>query len=219
MFEAPHILHRDNGQEFANNVTEEVCSMWDKLKIVHGKPRHSESQAKVGFKTPLSAITLSEIRSEEDLEAILADQSNDALNEVNVNSTTEDSYCCQWKNNASIGVEENEGDEEDGTAIDKALKKIQEIRDFAKQSLVKQTDRMLKLSNDRFPFEKVGQSVRVRISEVDRAKADRRNIIAINISVKDEGLYKLGTKHVNEVPDIEISPSECVRKPSNLGGQ
>ncbi|XP_072377785.1 KRAB-A domain-containing protein 2-like [Diabrotica undecimpunctata] len=128
--------------------------MWDELKIVHGKPRHSQWQgsveranqdiekmlatwlessktsqwskgikfiqfmknrayhsgiscspyealfgckAKVGLKTSLPAGTLTEIRSEEDLEAILAGESDDAddgakhRGNLNVNSTTEDS--------------------------------------------------------------------------------------------------------------------------------
>ncbi|XP_072389381.1 KRAB-A domain-containing protein 2-like [Diabrotica undecimpunctata] len=42
IFGAPHILHSDNGREFANTIIGEVCSMWDELKIVHGKPRHSQ---------------------------------------------------------------------------------------------------------------------------------------------------------------------------------
>jgi zinc finger BED domain-containing protein 5/7/8/9 len=45
-FGAPVILQSDNGREFANKVIE-LCSMWEELKIVHGKPRHSQSQVKV----------------------------------------------------------------------------------------------------------------------------------------------------------------------------
>ncbi|XP_072380587.1 uncharacterized protein [Diabrotica undecimpunctata] len=138
------------------------------------------------------------------------------------------------------GVEENEGHEEDGTEVEKTSKKIQEIRDLAKQSLIKQADRMLKHSNDRFPVANVGKSVRVQIPEVDKVKADSRNIIVIIISVEDERLYKLGTKHgilnqvyarnefttcketlisVNDVPGTEISFRKYARKDSNLGGQ
>ena len=44
---APSILQSDNGREFCNRVIEEICAMWDGLKIVHGKPRHSQSQGSV----------------------------------------------------------------------------------------------------------------------------------------------------------------------------
>ena len=44
---APSILQSDNGREFCNQVIEEICAMWDGLKIVHGKPRHSQSQGSV----------------------------------------------------------------------------------------------------------------------------------------------------------------------------
>jgi len=99
---------------------------------------------------------------------------------------------------------------------------------------------MLKRSNAKFPVAKIGQSVRIRVPEVDRAKADSRNIIAVIISVENESLYKLGAKHgilnqlysrneftickekfisINEVPETEITLRECARKDSNLGGQ
>lgn len=44
IFGAPSILQSDNGHEFSNKIVEEACSMWDELKIVHGKLRHSQSQ-------------------------------------------------------------------------------------------------------------------------------------------------------------------------------
>lgn len=46
-FGAPSILQSDNGREFANKVVTEICAMWPELKIVHGKPRHSQSQGSV----------------------------------------------------------------------------------------------------------------------------------------------------------------------------
>ena len=38
------MLQSDNGREFASSIIEEMTSMWDGLKIVHGRPRHSQSQ-------------------------------------------------------------------------------------------------------------------------------------------------------------------------------
>ncbi|GBL92082.1 KRAB-A domain-containing protein 2 [Araneus ventricosus] len=47
IFGAPCILQSDNGQEFTSKIIEKVCGMWNELKIVHGKPRLSESQGSV----------------------------------------------------------------------------------------------------------------------------------------------------------------------------
>ncbi|XP_049886670.1 KRAB-A domain-containing protein 2-like [Pectinophora gossypiella] len=44
---APCILQSDNGREFVNNVISELATLWPELKIVHGKPRHSQSQGSV----------------------------------------------------------------------------------------------------------------------------------------------------------------------------
>ena len=47
IFGAPSILQSDNGKEFVNSVITEISEMLDGLKIVHGKPRHSQSQGSV----------------------------------------------------------------------------------------------------------------------------------------------------------------------------
>ena len=47
IFGAPAILQSDNGREFANSIITELAVMWNGLKIVHGKPRHSQSQSSV----------------------------------------------------------------------------------------------------------------------------------------------------------------------------
>ena len=47
IFGAPAILQSDNGREFANSIITELAAMWNGLKIVHGKPRHSQSQGSV----------------------------------------------------------------------------------------------------------------------------------------------------------------------------
>ena len=40
-------MQSDNGREFLNSVITELSALWDGLKIVHGKPRHSQSQGSV----------------------------------------------------------------------------------------------------------------------------------------------------------------------------
>ena len=47
IFGGPSILHSYNGREFVNSVISELSAMWDGLNIVHGKPRHRQSQGSV----------------------------------------------------------------------------------------------------------------------------------------------------------------------------
>ena len=43
-FGTPSILQSDNGREFVNSVITELSETWVGLKLVHGKPRHSQSK-------------------------------------------------------------------------------------------------------------------------------------------------------------------------------
>src|SRR5579872_4887792 len=47
LFGAPHILQSDNGSEFTAAVITELKLLWPDLLIVHGKPRHPQSQGSV----------------------------------------------------------------------------------------------------------------------------------------------------------------------------
>lgn len=47
VFGAPSVLQSDNGKEFVNATINEMHLMWPSLKIVHGKPRHSQSQGSI----------------------------------------------------------------------------------------------------------------------------------------------------------------------------
>jgi hypothetical protein len=47
LFGAPHILQSDNGREFRGNIIKELKDMWPDCTLVHGKPRHPQSQGSV----------------------------------------------------------------------------------------------------------------------------------------------------------------------------
>ena len=47
LFGAPAILQSDNGSEFTAHVITELKEMWPELIMVHGKPRHPQSQGSV----------------------------------------------------------------------------------------------------------------------------------------------------------------------------
>jgi len=44
---APTVLQSDNGREFVNKIMDKLVNLWPNFKIVHGKPRHSQSQGSV----------------------------------------------------------------------------------------------------------------------------------------------------------------------------
>lgn len=46
-FGAPCILQSDNGREFCNAVIEKLVAQWPHVRLVHGAPRHSQSQGSV----------------------------------------------------------------------------------------------------------------------------------------------------------------------------
>ena len=41
------ILQSDNGSEFTANIITEMKQLWPDMKLVHGKPRHPQSQGSV----------------------------------------------------------------------------------------------------------------------------------------------------------------------------
>jgi len=47
VFGAPSVLQSDNGREFRNQIIDSLKEIWPELSIIHGKPRHSQSQGSV----------------------------------------------------------------------------------------------------------------------------------------------------------------------------
>ena len=118
---------------------------------------------------------------------------------------------------------------------------IRNKRKMAKDNLQKQASEMLKRSREKFPPGKVGDTVKLRIPDVDRGRCAPRNVIGVITNVNDEnGSYKVGTKFgtINtsytrndftpcpknllrneDVPSTEVSLRECAGKFSVGGGQ
>lgn len=119
----------------------------------------------------------------------------------------------------------------------KIVQDIQDARILTKKSLEKQAAKMLALSSVKYPAANVGDNVVVKIPDVDRAKANDRNIIAVTMAVEKERMYWLCTKHgilkqiyarnlfkhckekfisASKVRDEHVSVRECARKYSHL---
>ena len=217
-FGAPCILHSDNGREFVNKVIENLTCMWPEMKLVHGKPRHSQSQGSVE-------------RANQDIENMLATWMKD-------NSTTKWAQGLRFvqfmKNRAlhsgikmspykaMFGIEPRVGlktkltdnkiisevsSEEDleqifgnetsdcsSDEITAIQNDIHDTRQIAAESLKNQAKRMKTTSDLTHPPAQIGDNVTLPIPEVDKAKGSLRNIMAVVLNVNNDNLYQLGTK-------------------------
>ncbi|CAH1112464.1 unnamed protein product [Psylliodes chrysocephalus] len=60
---------------------------------------------------------------------------------------------------------------------------ILKIREISASNLKKQAEKMLQTSNSKYPTAKKGDTVRVRVPDVDRGRTDGRNILAIVLEI------------------------------------
>lgn len=67
-------------------------------------------------------------------------------------------------------------------------------RECAKLGLQEQANKMVSLSNLKFPCVEIGTNVLVRVPEVDRGRAAPRNVMCVVMSINPSGLYQLGNK-------------------------
>ncbi|GBM70391.1 hypothetical protein AVEN_226387-1 [Araneus ventricosus] len=68
------------------------------------------------------------------------------------------------------------------------------IRKEAKENLIKQAKRMKNISAATHPEVDIGGNVVIPIPNVDRGKANLRNLISVVLEKNKDGLYKVGTK-------------------------
>ncbi|XP_060857765.1 KRAB-A domain-containing protein 2-like [Metopolophium dirhodum] len=218
-FGAPVLLHSDNGREFVNSVITELTGLWPELKIVHGKPRHSQSQGSVE-------------RANQDVERMLASWMTDnkstnwsiglkfvqfmknRAHHAGINMTPYKAMfgvdprvglvTSNLPNDliATINVEdelenlictetgsENKIEQE---AADTSF--IGAIRKEAHENLEKQAARMMTRSEKKFPAVDVGVNVVIRIPDVDKGKTDHPNLIGVVLEKTEHDLYRIGSK-------------------------
>ncbi|XP_060861855.1 uncharacterized protein LOC132938880 [Metopolophium dirhodum] len=185
--------------------------MWDGVKIVHGKPRHSQTQGSIeranqDFKNILRAM----------MEDNDTTKWSEALPFVQfVKNTTYHQGIKQTPYEAMFGTKAQRGlltsslsrEQIKKLAIEEKLEQILQYINIneRKENTIKnralvlnrlqtQTSVMLRSSNQKFPPAQVGDTVRVRIPDIDRGRMDYQNILAVVIVV-DNDFYKLGTKY------------------------
>lgn len=263
IFGAPCILHSDNGREFVNSVIDELASFWPECKLVHGKPRHSQSQGSVeranqdiekmlaswmqdnnttnwsnglrfvqfmknrahhsGIKQspyeamfgtePRVGLTTSSLPLKVIKEIRDEDALKEALNQINVidedfseqvtavASSSRPSAASQEDLEAAASTSAEPqiipASDEDTEAVANANRQFQitAAREKAHLNLAKQAQRMKLASDSIHARVEIGDNIIIPIPDVDRAKADLRNIIGVVLQMDEQGLHKIGTKY------------------------
>ncbi|KAJ4445039.1 hypothetical protein ANN_06838 [Periplaneta americana] len=74
------------------------------------------------------------------------------------------------------------------------VEKVKRFREAAKEGLEMQAKKMKAAICNKIPKLSVGQNVRIKVPDEDRAKIDAKSIIAVVINIQDDEFYQLGTK-------------------------
>jgi len=70
---------------------------------------------------------------------------------------------------------------------------VKVFRESAKEGLEKQANKMKSTSCKKFQKPTLGQNVRIKIPDTDRAKMDPRSLIAVVTDIKEEEFYELSS--------------------------
>uniref|UniRef100_A0A2S2NJR4 KRAB-A domain-containing protein 2 n=1 Tax=Schizaphis graminum TaxID=13262 RepID=A0A2S2NJR4_SCHGA len=188
---------------------------------------------RVGLTTRFPSDSVDNINTEDELEIFLNN-----INEEDENEGVDE------KNNVQV-VNENccsKASKDEGLCdlICSRQKSIENNRKKSEICLLNQAEKMKFRSIHKFPPANIGDSVRVSLPDVDRGRADPRNIIFAVVSIEDGQYYKLGNKYgtlpqlytrnqfsvcplalipLDEVVHVEKSLREIASQMSDGGGQ
>jgi polyphosphate kinase len=96
--------------------------------------------------------------------------------------------------NKKIDPEANSKTPDGTTATISRVPKVKVFREAAKEVLEERAKKMKATSSKKFQKPTVGQNVRIKIPDIERAKMDTRSIIAVITDIKDEECDELATK-------------------------
>jgi hypothetical protein len=74
---------------------------------------------------------------------------------------------------------------------------VKQFREAAREGLEAQAKKIEVTSSKKFQKPPLGRNVRIKMSDIDRAKMDPRSIIAVITDIKDEEFYELGKLFTN----------------------
>lgn len=145
------------------------------------------TEPKVGLTTSnLSLEIINRLHNEEDLQV--------AITEMNQNFSDNEGNQDEQETIKSGKEQEENKEQEEIFEHNRNESMILEAREKAHFNLVKQAKRMKTASDQSHPPLKVGDNVTIPIPDVDKGKADLRNIIGVILEVTCEQLYRIGTK-------------------------
>ncbi|KAK4326939.1 hypothetical protein Pmani_002543 [Petrolisthes manimaculis] len=192
LFGAPQILQSDNGSEFTAQVIEELKLLWPSLIMVHGKPRHPQSQgAEVPASpgTPAAEYTNPVETAALDTATSLSDGPEEAgplllavQDETSGSSSLTPAEVPASPDTPAISplsLRHNQ--------VIKERKREREAQELQAQKMVKRNRRLLTEAN-------VGDNVTVPIPNVDRGRTDPKNLIGVIVERDSQELYKIATK-------------------------
>ena len=211
---------------------------------------------KVGLKTSnLPDDAIDDIFAEEELEKIISGQDGDEQNDPTEDPTVEENDLPDITDAEGSVLEfQEETCEEDVSSTEMVTEiprspsifaqrknKITEKRKTVKSNLQTQAFKMTRLAKEKFPQGKAGDTVKVRVWDVDRGRCNSRNILGVIMEADlTKDLYRIGTKdgilnswyarnqfstctegtvNIADVPSVNISLRECAGKASLFGGQ
>ena len=75
------------------------------------------------------------------------------------------------------------------TATISRAQKVKMFREAVREGVEEQTKKMKATSSKKFQKLSLGQNIRIKIPDIDRAKMDPRSIIAVTTDIKEEEFY------------------------------
>ncbi|KAK4872311.1 hypothetical protein RN001_016435 [Aquatica leii] len=164
--------------------------MWPGLKLVHEKPRHSQSQGSVERSNQDVRDMLVAWMLDNQTKQYIPEPDREA--EEDVNSTALCAICedygivqpcgkCRVRIHTKCGIEI---EDQVICSLCSRTDAIRDQRESAKTGLEKQAAKMLALSQQNLPPIKVSQNVVVKVPDVDRGRLAPRNVLKTTIKNK-----------------------------------
>ena len=210
---------------------------------------------KVGLKTlNLPDDAIDDIFAEEELEKIISGQDGDEQNDPTEDPTVEENDLPDITDaEGPVSEFQEKTCEEDVPSTEMVKKiprspsicgqrnnKITDKRKIVKSNLQTQAFTMTRLARGKFPQGKVGDTVKVRMPDIDHGRCDSRNILGVIMEADlTKDLYRIGTEdgilnswyernqfstctegtvNIADVPSVNMSLRECAGKASLFGG-